>query len=498
LRAEDREVSRNGSDDPAPEADMADWIFDAPGGLTDFRNPRDWHEAMRGEARDIIAILVGATLGKNPEDVTPAEIAQERAKLAYADPTETPPPSGAETVPIQPWAGFPRAVQRRAPWKEFPPVEGDAEGIYRAVEHLGDEDHRAGTFVDRHDRVLHLPVRDRQDEYLEWAAVRDSDGKIVKLTFVAEGYDYFARLFERDEGRALELYKEFTGISALKVDDLRAKDGIFRRTTDGGALTVVEPGGFNPRNRFNINPGIVHLSHRANSLGAEVNLAGVSGIARKKATGTLLDGKNAEELLCCNQGGNPNRNSDPLISAQAYAQVLGGFHYTLANPVGLYIAGIEEASLLLPDNSQVPREWWRVIRGEGLWDAGTSRVLRMELEVPASEKITVSDLLASGNPVRFPGQVAELISVHLFVTRWKRDDGSVGPIVNCSATCCRKSGGDQLVLSNGSCSSGFELAFPDLLPAPGAAPPAAVAAVADVAAPPAPAIRRLSKSPVQR
>lgn len=445
---------------------MSEWVFQAPGGLKDFRDPLDWHAAMLKEAQDIITILVAASIGKNPDEVTAEDIANERDKLAYADPTQSSVPDDADTVPIQAWNGFPRAVKRRAPWKEFPPIEGDTDGIYRAVEHLGDEDHRGGTFVDRNDRVLHLPVRDRQDEYLEWVATRNGEGKIVKLTFVAEGYDYFARLFEHDEERVLELYKKFTGVSSIKTDELRARDGIYRRLKNGERLTVVEPGGFNPRNRYNIQPGIVHLSHRANSLGAEVNLAGVSGIARKKATGAVLDGTNDEELLCCNQGGNPNRNSDPLISAQAYGQVLASKRYTLANPVGLYIAGVG-GGLLLPDNSTpVPADWWQVMRGEGWGSIATSRVLRLELQVPAKEKLTVSDLLIGGDPVRFAGQVAELLSVHLFVTIWKRSDGSVGPVVKCDATCCREHGGTQLELSDGRCREGFDLAFPDLLPAP--------------------------------
>jgi hypothetical protein len=449
---------------------MTDWIFDAPAGLKDFREPINWHTAMQREARDIITILVGLTLGKSPEAVTEEDIVNEQEKLSYVDPTVTAIPSTAETIPIQAWNGFPRAVKRRAPWQEYPTTEGDAEGNYRAVEHLGDEDFRAGTFVDRYDTVLHLPVRDRQDEYVEWAVNRNGEGKITKLVFVAEGYDYFSALFEHDEGRVLELYKEFTGISSLRVDDLRTKDGIYRRLSDGSTVPVAKPGEFNPRNRYNIFPGIVHLSHRANSLGAEVNLAGVSGIARKKSTGALLDGKNEEELLCCNKGGNPNRNSDPLISAQAYAQVLGSYRYTLANPVGLYITGVEESSLLLPDNrTQVPRDWWRVVRGDGLWDVSKSRVLRLELEVPREENLTISDLLIGGDPVRFAGQIAELLSVHLFVTRLKRTDPAIGPIVACSATCCRKRGGKILELSSGACSEGFELAFPDLVRPPEAA-----------------------------
>lgn len=449
---------------------MTKWNFDAPGGLQDFRDPRDWHAAMLQEARDIITILVAATLGKDPGDVTDEEIAKVRDQLAYADPTESPPPTTAVTVPIQAWNGFPRAVRRRVPWKEYPPVDGDTDGSYRAVEHLGDEDHPAGIFVDRRDRVLHLPVRDRQDEYLEWAPTHDRDGKIVKLTFVAEGYDYFSKLFEVDEQRAVELYKDFTGISSLKADDLRAKDGIYRRLRDGSKRTVAEPGAFNPRNQYNINPGIVHLSQRANSLGAEVNLAGVSGIARSMANGDLLDAKDEEKLLCCNQGGNPNRNSDPLISREAYKQVLAGAKYTLANPVGLYIAGIEDG-LLLPDNAtSVPREWWRVVRGHDLWDDKKSRVLRLELEVPSTEKFKLGDLLVGGNPVRYPGQIADLLSVHLFVTVWKRSDASIGPTVKCDATCCRQHGGDLLELSDGTCRDGFDLRFPDLLPAPKPAP----------------------------
>lgn len=446
---------------------MVGWTFDAPGWLKDFSNPAHWHAAMVREARDIITILVATSLNKSPEDVTDEDIDKERPKLGYVDPTKSAPPSEAVTVPIQAWTGFPRAVVRRGPWTEFAPVDGDDDGTKRAVEHLGDEDHRPGQFVDRHGNVLDFPVRDRQDEYLEWVARRNGEGKITKITFVAEGYDYFGELFKHDEKTVVDLYRDFTGVLGINADDLRAKDGVFRRLSDGRTSLVAEAGAFNPRNRYNIDPGIVHLSHRANSLGAEVNLAGVSGIARKKASGALLDGTNEEELLCCNQGGNPNRHSDPLISKEAYAQVLNKCCYTLANPVGLYIAAVEEAGLLLPDNSTtVPREWWRVTRGAGdLWDIKKSRVLRLELEVPATEKFTVSDLLVGGVSVNFPGQVAELLSVHLFVTVWKRQDGSIGPVVKCDATCCRKQGGDQLQLSNGRCAAGWDLAFPDLLPA---------------------------------
>lgn len=441
---------------------MTNWTFDAPGNLQDFSDPAKWHQRMAGEADGIIRDLVSLVIGGDAGD---DDVAQYRDSIGYADPTQTAIPADAETVPVQAWNAFPRAVKRQAPWPGLPIDHIDADGSYRAVEHRGDEDHLPGIFVDSKHGVLSLPVRDRQDEYLEWTARRNPDGKITRITFVAEGYDYFMELFRADEQKCVELYRDFTGLSSIKADDIRARYGVYRQYSDGsGAEQVAGPGELNPRNRFNIDPGIVHLSHRANSLGAEVNLAGVSALARKKADGSTLSGANAEELLCCNRGGEPNRNSDPLISQQAYAQVLQHYRYTLANPVGLYIAGVGQG-LVLPDNSTpVPPEWWRVVRGKDLWSAGSSRVLRLELEVPASEHLTVSDLLIGGNPVIYPGQVAELLSVHLFITRWKRADASIGPVVRCVGTCCRKNGTQELVSSkSGNCRSGYSLAFPGLV-----------------------------------
>lgn len=455
------------------------WIFDAPGNEKDFPDPGKWHDTMAAEARGIVVELVATVLRKRASKVTQSEVETLAPQLAYVDPISQPPTDAGETLPSAPWGGFPRAVRRRAPWAEFKPTEGDPEGVHRAVEHLGDEDHRPGVFVDSDDNILHLPVRDRQDEYLEWSGRRDANGKLTKITFVAEGYDYYSKLFEHDECRVLELYRDCTEDSTIKVDDLRARNGIYRRLPNGSKLAVVEAGGFNPRNRFNINPGIVHLSHRANSLGAEVNLAGVSGIARSKADGARLNGNDAEELLCCCEGGGPNRNSDPAIAQQAYSQVLQNYRFTLANPVGLYIAGVEHHRLLTSAGNELPPEWWRPLRGHGFGDQLQSRVLRLELAPPAGESLTLSDLTVDGEPVRFAGQLADIVLVHLFVTRWKRPDNSVGPIVPCSGTCCRKQGTEQLVITREACAEGFDLAFPGLIKSSPSA-----AAVATLSAPP--------------
>lgn len=36
---------------------MADWFFDAPAGMNDFRDPQFWHDTMAKEARGIIKDL---------------------------------------------------------------------------------------------------------------------------------------------------------------------------------------------------------------------------------------------------------------------------------------------------------------------------------------------------------------------------------------------------------------------------------------------------------
>lgn len=441
------------------------WFFDAPARVKDFSDPKLWHEVMAKEASGIVRELVAAVTKKKPDEVSDAEIVQHGPTLGYVDPVGGLPATQGETVNVVPWSAFPLAVKRRLPWPQYPPVEGDSDGTQRAAEDVGDEDHRPGQFEDKDGTVVQSPVRHRQDEYCEWVGRRDAQGRLIKAIFVAEGYDYYAALFKHDEARAVDLYREFCEDNSITADDLRAPRGLYRRlAADNSLVTVAEPGAFNPRNRHNIDPGIVHLSHRANSLSAEVNLAGVSGILRLMADGqTTLDGNDPRKLLCCCWGGNPNRDSDPRIAQQAYAQVRQGFRYTLADPVGLYIASLEADRAWTVAGDPLTDDWWRVVRGDGFGDVRTSRVLRLELAAPAGSGLTLDDLTVDGEPVRFPGQLATLLQIHLFITRWQRADGSTGPSVPCVGTCCRKTGTDQLAVTDQPCAAGQTLEWPDLI-----------------------------------
>jgi hypothetical protein len=445
------------------------WNFDQPGNVNDFSDPAVWHKQLTAVSGEIIQSLAAEILGKGPEDViTDDEVESLRDRIGYVDPTKEEPPASAETTNIQAWGGFPRAVERRN-WSDiindrFDP--NDPTGRYRAVEMLGDEDHREGVFVDRSNNRLELPVRHRQDEYLEWAVANDGRS----IAFVSEGYDYFASLFSKNPQRVVDLYHEFTGDESITADDLIARQGVYRLSMDGERIEeVVKPGEFNPRNIHNIKQGIVHLSHRANSLSAEVFLAGTSALARTKADGNLLSGDDAEELLCCNLGGGPNRNSDPIISQAGYRLILNEKRYTLANPVGLYIADVDFDALLLPNNEDpVPRDWWHAVRGEGFGDPRSSRVLRLELRIPQTETfngrpLRLSDLKIGGGNLAYPGQVAELIKVHLFVTFWDRSGSGSGPNTPCIGTCCKRVGTPLLFATDIGCKRPQTDAFPGLI-----------------------------------
>ncbi|WGW02411.1 hypothetical protein [Tropicibacter oceani] len=439
------------------------WTFNSPGYVTDFTDPGKWHEEMAQTAGGIVFQLAAEVLGRNPQ--TQAELEALRPQLGYVDPTEEAVPEGAETVATAQWFGFPQSVERRD-WSDITQAQlvDDPQGFYRAVEDLGQEDIGNARIYDRLGHLYELPVRHRQDEYLEW---RVSEGQ-REITFVSEGYDYFSALFDADEDAVVTLYREFLKTDAITADDLRAPQGLFFRSTRG-EHTIARPGGFNPRNRFNIFGGICHLSHRANSLGAEVNLAGVSALARVASDGELVAADNAERIICCSSGGDPNRNSDPGIARDAYTQVLDGYRYTLADPVGLYIADVAFTQLRLPDETQpVPRAWWHEERGAGRLNTDDSRILRVTLRIPDGETyqgrpMTLSDLTIGGSPVRFPGQLAELVKVHLYVTRWARDGGGVGPRVRCIGTCCAGQGSAFLLPTSSGCGQGLTDQFPGLI-----------------------------------
>jgi hypothetical protein len=229
-----------------------------------------------------------------------------------------------------------------------------------------------------------------QDEYLEWHVHRDrGTGKIVRIDFTCEGPEYWAFLAERAPRTLLSLYRRHVS------PDVRAGD--LRRA-----------GAYDPLNAWNTERGAMHLTHPSNTLGAEIALAADATVLRRRGSRTLTD---ADELIRCAGYGVPERASDPRIGADVNALAREGYAITLANPVGLYIAGLDTQGWTRPDGRPVG-DYLRIVRGT------RTNALRAVYEVPARERaggqpFVVGDISIGGRTIEFGGQVAEFMTLRL-------------------------------------------------------------------------------------
>jgi hypothetical protein len=230
--------------------------------------------------------------------------------------------------------------------------------------------------------------RDLQDEYCEWSVTRDpGTQKITRVTFTSEGPEYWEFLAARNPARVLELYHEH-------VSSLVRKEDLFQQNK------------YNPRNQWNASTshGAMHLIQRANTLGAEIELAAAATLLRANADGTLKTDE--QDLIDCGQYGAARRHSDPHIGAEVNGFARKKADVTLANPVGLCIADLSVPNWVAPDGSDA-KSYWKITRGT------PEKALRAVYEVPAEKGFTVSDITIDDQPILFGGQIADFITIKL-------------------------------------------------------------------------------------
>jgi hypothetical protein len=230
-----------------------------------------------------------------------------------------------------------------------------------------------------------------QDEYLEWYVNRNDAGSIVSIHFTCEAWDYFEFLAAQAPETVLALYQNYI---APPVSQAQLKADLF-------------PGGTYDRlNKWNTAQGAMHLTHKANNLGAEVFL-GASATVRRQENG--VEDTQSIPLIKCAGYGDDKRNSDPNIGIAVNNLARDRRMITLANPVGLYMAEFDGAGITL--NGNPAGSFFRVVRGT------FPRALRAVFELPAAEVAaghTVSDVKIGGKKLQFGGQLAERITMHLF------------------------------------------------------------------------------------
>ncbi len=332
---------------------------------------------------------------------------------------DRPIPEGpAQTIP---WNAFPRKYALLLP--------DDVERRWELGERVVTRDlfgRQAGFFTQTSDGFQNagLPFRD-QDEYCEWRTVRAGPA-IERVIFTCENPEYWEFVAANAPDALLQLYQQLVS-PAVRAEDLFFHGDMFRAGPGGTAENL--RGRYNPLNRWNTTDGIVHLTHPANSLQAEIRLAGDATVLRRDGRGNQLTDDVA--LICCAGYGDANRSSDPTIGGRVNSLVRSGVSVTLDDPVGLYISGIDLAGIETPDGT--PSKWWRPIRPS---TTGTRpMILRAEFAPPAGSGLSMSDVMVGGEPLRFGSQLAELLTMVIYgrgvaVT-------TAAPVATCEAKCCR-------------------------------------------------------------
>lgn len=230
--------------------------------------------------------------------------------------------------------------------------------------------------------------RDQQDEYCEWVVARDDDGGLRSVTFCSEVPEYWSHVAETDPPLLLDLYRELVS-PTVSIDDLIDLDGVYQRRNESNGPA---------------SPGIVHLCQPTNNLLAAIQLAADSTIQRHRADGSRVTDR--QELVACGRLGDPRRNSDPQIADIVNDAVHAGLAVTLADPLGLYLDGLQSAGLRAPDGADAA-DFWTVERGQ------PGHVVRARFEVPSDRGYTLADLTVGGRPLAFGAQVAEKVRVRL-------------------------------------------------------------------------------------
>lgn len=355
--------------------------FDPPANINDMTlaQRQAWHETLNHWFNDNISFIGGVTGTNRSQYYNPAIASTDEPSISEADGTIT-------------WQGFPKVLENQF-------GAGSQQALQKA------EELRNGN------SGLYRP----QDEYLEWRTERDASGLISRVTFTCEAPEYWEALSDGyprsydgprshpdagDHDQVLALYRLLVGPQVQAAD--------------------LFPGGgrYDPHNRWNTRDGIVHLTERANTLGAEINLAAQATVLRKDDAGGPI--VTEQELIECSGFGAAGRASDPHIGSVVNQLSARGFSLTLRNPVGLYIHRLDTLGWTKPGpgNTRVATgsEFWKIVRGT------ESRILRAVYEVPSGTlrpdgaQMTVSDIQIGGVAIRFGGQIAKKIAMKLVAT----------------------------------------------------------------------------------
>ena len=334
-----------------------------------YRPPADIDDFGRRPA-------LAATLRQNWHEFIAGAVSGRAASGLFYDAEFDPTPGQPPARRPIPWNGFPRSI-----WQWFN-ADADPTGKARALaaaetlRDLGRVSLPSGASIALFER--------QQDEYCEWHVDRNSAGGITRIAFTSEGPEYFERMAAVDLSLVGDLYRDHVNPAVQDTDLAWPEDVV-----DGGQV-VFEKGSYNRWNKWNTQLGAMHLTHRANTLGAEINLAADATVqfpVAQSPAATL-----PSRLICCARFGGVNRSSDPLIGAGVNGLARSGLAVTLDNPVGLYIQEVGLGGLRDPQGTPIGPAALRIVRAS----LDASLILRAEVAPPPGATYTLDECTLRG------------------------------------------------------------------------------------------------------
>jgi hypothetical protein len=270
-------------------------LYNPPAEIDDFSRRPALADQMKQGWHQIVTDFINETKDKdkNP-DARPSELFFDL--LADTSGIVASPPVGI------PWNGFPLFLTR---WFASKPPE-DRE---RLANHYAEVLARRKKFYKKNDKgdfeELSIPYR-RQDEYCEWHVVREN-GKITRIDFTVEPPEYWEFIAKQDFSLLVELYRELLHNPNIPESELQWQHDVYEKDKNKQFQVGYKAGDYNPWNVWNTEKGAVHLTHWANTLGAEVQLAsdGTLGYpVQAEPNGKV----NSRKLICCAAFGGVNRS----------------------------------------------------------------------------------------------------------------------------------------------------------------------------------------------
>lgn len=287
-----------------------------------------------------------------------------------------------------------------------------------------------------------------QDEYLEWFVVRDPiTNKIRRIDFTVEAPEYWETLAEGDPDLVAKIYGEFLHATVPVEDLFFSGDTLCPELVKVGDIFSVsgyvplfpndedfKAGQYNRWNAWNTDRGAVHLTQRANTLFAEINLA-ANATRRFPARPDLGTDIDRFALTACGGFGELNRNSDPSIGMAVNTLALSGFRAMVSNPIGLYIGEVDVTGFRDPMGNPIDRdEILTVHRGSFVDEDGLPRVLRFSVHPPENANFTLDECHFDGHPLTTGGPIARKTTVVIHGAGMPSD--SENPKVDCRAKAC--------------------------------------------------------------